>query len=71
MAYPPLRSSWLLSIFSLSSTAAAGSWRPSTRSVNTSLPPPIPDALAEASLFKSLTWKQPEEANIEYTMSWH
>lgn len=57
VAYPPLRSGWFWLIFSLNSTATAGSSKPSTRSVNTLLPLPSPEALADASLFKILTWK--------------
>lgn len=55
--YPPLRSGWFWSIFNLSSTAIAGSSRPSTKSVNTLLPLLEPEAFSEASLFKSLTCK--------------
>lgn len=57
VAYPPLRSGWFWFIFNLNSTAKAASCRPCTRSVKTLLPPPIPEALAEASLFKILTCK--------------
>jgi len=54
-AYPPLRSGWFWFIFNLSSAAKAGSRSPSIRPVKTLLPPPTPEALAEASLFKILT----------------
>jgi len=55
LAYPSLRSGWNWFIFNLSSVAKAGSSSPSIKSVKTLLPPPFPEALAAASLFKILT----------------